>query len=85
MKKRYDFGDTYTSTTVIDCLECENYYTGACDGNAGGCKAYTPTRKITMADDIHTIKDLCLANYIMLIGYGIASLILLISLIISAI
>lgn len=56
MRKKFDFGNKTTKVRVIDCLDCENYYTGSCDGNAGGCKAYTPVRKITMADDLKTIK-----------------------------
>lgn len=56
MKRRYDLNNKTNKASVIDCLECENYYTGACDALAGGCNAYTPTRKITMADDIKTIK-----------------------------
>lgn len=54
--KKFDMDNKSTKVSVIDCLDCENYYTGACDGRAGGCDAYTPTRKITMADDIASIK-----------------------------
>lgn len=56
MKKKFDFESTTNKATIIDCLDCENYYTGACDGGAGGCNAYTPTRKITLSEDIKTIK-----------------------------
>lgn len=55
MKKKFDL-DTPKKATIIDCMDCENYYTGACDGRAGGCDSYQPTRKITMAEDIETIK-----------------------------
>lgn len=58
MKKRFDLGNKTNKATVIDCLECENYYTGACDANAGGCNAYTPTRKITLDKDVKTIKTI---------------------------
>lgn len=54
--KRFDLNNKCNKATTVDCLECEHYYTSACDGNAGGCKSYTPTRKITMVDDIETIK-----------------------------
>ena len=56
MKKKFDFEDKTKTATVIDCMDCEHYYTGACDARAGGCNSYEPTRKITMAEDIKTIK-----------------------------
>lgn len=56
MKKRFDLGNKSNKATVIDCLDCENYYTSACDGNAGGCNAYVPTRKITLDKDVKSIK-----------------------------
>ena len=55
-KKKFDFETKTKKAVVIDCMECENYYTGACDGSAGGCDAYTPTRKITIAEDIKHIE-----------------------------
>lgn len=54
--KKFDFTNKPKKATVIDCLECENYYTGACDARAGGCGDYTPTRKITMTEDIKRIE-----------------------------
>lgn len=59
MKKKFDFDNKTVHTAIIDCLDCENYYTGACDGNAGGCNAYTPTRNITLSEDIREIKRSC--------------------------
>ena len=61
MKKKFDFDTKSNKATVIDCFDCENYYTGTCDAKAGGCNAYTPTRKITMEKDIRTIIALCKA------------------------
>lgn len=83
MKKRFDNGTT-NKVSVIDCLDCENYYTGACDGNAGGCKAYTPTRKITMEKDIRLIKGLTISNWIISIGFATAFITFCIRLIIEA-
>lgn len=74
MKKKFDFDTTTKTTTVIDCLECENYYTGACDANAGGCNAYKPTRKITMEKDIKLIKGLAISTWIIVVGYAVAIL-----------
>jgi hypothetical protein len=75
-KKKFDFSTTANVTTVVDCLECENYYTGACDAQAGGCNAYTPTRKIRMAGDIETIKRrLNIAiGLLALIGFGVCTI-----------
>lgn len=58
MKKRFDLNHKTNKATVIDCLECENYYTGACDARDGGCGAYEPTRKITLDKDVKTIKTI---------------------------
>lgn len=71
MKKKFDFDTKSNKATVIDCLDCEHYYTGACDANAGGCNAYTPTRKITMDKDIHTIKGICKAILVIVIATAI--------------
>lgn len=84
MKKKFDFDTTTKTTTVIDCLECENYYTGACDANAGGCNAYTPTRKVTMEKDIRYIKALCFSNWILGVGFAVAFITLCIRLIIAS-
>ena len=54
--RKFDFENCSTTADIIDCVDCEHYYTGACDGNAGGCSSYKPTRKITLAEDIETIK-----------------------------
>ncbi len=70
--KKFDFGKNTKKTTVIDCLDCENYYTGACDGNAGGCNAYEPTRKITLEKDIREIKSLCRSTAILVLGAYLA-------------
>ena len=83
-RRKFDFGKHTNKVTVVDCLECENYYTSACDGNAGGCKAYTPTRKITMERDICIIKGLCLSNWIISIGFAVAFITLCIRLIIAS-
>ena len=83
MKKRFDTNNT-NKASVIDCLECENYYTGACDANAGGCNAYTPTRKITMEKDIQHIKALCLSNWIISIGFAVAFITFCIRLILAS-
>lgn len=56
MKKKFEFDSKLHKVTTVDCLECEHFYTGACDANAGGCKAYEPTRKITLDKDVKTIK-----------------------------
>ena len=68
MKRRFDNGKPTNKATVVDCLECEHYYTSACDGNAGGCKAYTPTRKITLEDDIRFIKALSILTATLTLG-----------------
>jgi hypothetical protein len=83
MKKRFDNGKT-NKASVIDCLECENYYTSACDGNAGGCNAYKPTRKVTMEKDIRYIKALCLSNWIMTSAFALSFIIFCIRLIIAS-
>lgn len=75
MKKMFDFAKKTTKATIIDCMDCENYYTGACDGNAGGCKAYTPTRKITMDRDIRFIKRLTISTWILVLGLYLSLLI----------
>lgn len=72
MKKKFDFDNKSKKSVIIDCLDCENYYTGACDGGAGGCDAYTPTRKITMEKDIRLIKGLTLSTWIIVMGYALA-------------
>ena len=79
MKKKFDFGKKTTKATIIDCMECENYYTGACDGRAGGCDTYTPTRKMTMDRDIKDITRLCMCNWIVTTGIALAFSILLIA------
>lgn len=70
-KKRFDLNRKSNVTNVVDCLECENYYTGACDSNAGGCNAYTPTRKIRMEEDISDIKRMCKALLILSFSFSI--------------
>ena len=82
--KRFDLNNKCNKATTVDCLECEHYYTSACDGNAGGCKSYIPTRKITMEKDIKHIKALCLSNWIINIGFALAFITLCIRLIIEA-
>lgn len=67
-KKKFDFGTNTNKATIIDCLDCEHYYTGACDANAGGCNAYTPTRSIKMAEDIKSIKNTLSLLYSALLG-----------------
>ena len=84
MKKRFDLGKNTNKTTVVDCLECESYYTGACDGNAGGCNAYTPTRKITMSKDISDIKAICKATLTLVFGMALAYTISLIGVIVAS-
>lgn len=84
MKKKFDFEDKTKTATVIDCMDCEHYYTGACDARAGGCNSYEPTRKITMAEDIKTIKNLCWGNYIIGIGFAVAFITLCVRLIIAS-
>jgi hypothetical protein len=84
MKKRFDSDTNIKKVTTIDCLECEHYYTGACDAQSGGCDAYTPTRKITMDKDIRLIKTLCLSNWILSLGFASAFIIFCIRLIIAA-
>ena len=53
---KFEFDNRPKNATIIDCMDCENYYTGACDARAGACNDYKPVRKITMEDDIKTIK-----------------------------
>lgn len=82
-KKKFEFESTTKKATIIDCLECENYYTGACDGRAGGCDDYTPTRKITMEKDIREIKAFCRSNWILNLGFAVAFIILCIGAVVS--
>lgn len=44
--------------TTINCAECENFYTGACDGRTGECNSYLPTRHIRIEQEIGKIKYL---------------------------
>lgn len=44
--------------TTVSCAECENFYTGACDGRTGECNSYMPTRHIRIDEELRKIKYL---------------------------
>lgn len=82
--KKFEFDNKCSHTNVIDCMECEHYYTGACDGRAGGCDDYAPTRKITMDADIRTIKNLCWGIWSITVANALAIVTFCVSILISS-